>query len=112
MDVLTPYPQSISEILSLLKKRGAAVDKVTVYRVLDCFLKMGIISKIQFKDKSAKFELISKDSHHHHLVCDRCGSVKDIPLDDDHLLQKISQETDFRIESHSLEFFGICRKCQ
>lgn len=112
MDVLTPYPQSISEILSLLRKRGAAVDRVTVYRALNCFFKMGIISKIQFKDKSAKFELILKDHHHHHLVCDNCGSVEDIPLDDEYLLQKISQETDFQIKSHSLEFFGICRKCQ
>lgn len=112
MDALTPFPQSITEIISQLKERGMTVNKVTVYRTLYCFVKIGIVGKTQFKDKKAKYELMSEGSHHHHLVCDNCGSVEDIPLNDEYLVRKISQQTDFQIKSHSLEFFGICIKCR
>jgi Fe2+/Zn2+ uptake regulation proteins len=111
-DTLLPFPQSISEISSSLKNKGTNIDIVTIYRTLDCFIKLGIVGKTQFKDKISKYEIISNDYHHHHLVCDRCGSIEDIPLDDNFLINKISKQTNFKIKSHSLEFFGICGKCQ
>jgi Fur family ferric uptake transcriptional regulator len=112
IDALTSSPQSVLEIISFLKSKGVSVDKVTIYRTLDCFVKLGIAAKTQFKDKTAKYELLTASNHHHHLVCDQCGSVEDIPLDDSILLKRVRKQTDFQIKSHSLEFFGICANCQ
>lgn len=112
LDVLTPFPQSVTEVASSLKEKGIIVDKVTIYRALDCFTDLGIVGKTQFKDKVAKYELLNNDDHHHHLVCDKCGLIEDIPLDDSFLLKKIKRQTDFQIQSHSLEFFGLCERCQ
>lgn len=111
-DVLVPFPHSISEIHFSLKKKGIDIDIVTIYRTMDCFIKLGIVGKTQFKDKISKYEIISSDYHHHHLVCDKCGSIEDIPLNDSFFINKIREKTNFKIKSHSLEFFGICAKCQ
>ena len=109
---LTSYPQTVEEIVTAIKKKRIVVDRVTVYRTLNCFVNLGLVSKIQFKDKTAKYELLLAVKHHHHLVCDKCGSVEDIPLDDSILLKRVHKQTDFRVKSHSLEFFGFCANCQ
>lgn len=109
--VLTDRPQSVEEVLIALKNKDETPDKVTIYRTLDCFVDLGIVSKTQFKDKTAKYELLAEDSHHHHLVCDNCGSVEDIALNEAALLRKVSEQTNFQVKSHSLEFFGLCVNC-
>lgn len=111
LDVLTTHPQSVDEILSALKSKGEQTDKVTVYRTLDCFVDLGIVGKTQFHDKKAQYELLS-EAHHHHLVCDKCGSVEDVALNEAVLLRKVSEQTNFQVKSHSLEFFGLCANCK
>jgi Fe2+ or Zn2+ uptake regulation protein len=110
-DSLTSSPQSVEEIIASLRNKDISIDRVTVYRTLDCFVDLGIVGKTQFKDKTAKYELVTVANHHHHLVCDKCGSVEDIPLDDSILLKRVRKQTDFQVNSHSLEFFGICANC-
>ncbi|OGG34879.1 hypothetical protein A2363_00040 [Candidatus Gottesmanbacteria bacterium RIFOXYB1_FULL_47_11] len=111
-DALTSSPQSVEEIIASLRNKDISIDRVTVYRTLDCFVNLNLVGKTQFKDKTAKYELLTMANHHHHLVCDKCGSVEDIPLDDSILLKRVHKQTDFQVNSHSLEFFGICANCQ
>ena len=112
LDVLSSHPQSVEDILTKLKSEGVFIDKVTIYRTLDCFAELGIAGKIQFKDKAAMFELLEGSGHHHHLVCDNCGAIEDIPLSEALLLNQVKKQTDFQVNSHMLEFFGLCPTCQ
>ena len=112
LDSLMPFPQSVAEIYSSLNKKGISVDMATIYRTLDCFIYLGIVGETHFKDKISKYELISINYHHHHLICDKCGSIEDIPLDDKFLVDEVNKHTNFKVKSHALEFFGICGKCQ
>ncbi len=112
LDVLTVFPQSVEDVISALKSKNESIDRVTVYRTLDCFVDLGVASKTQFKDKTAKYELLKEAHHHHHLVCDHCGSVEDIALNEAFLIRKVSEQTNFQVKSHSLEFFGLCANCR
>jgi len=110
LGALTPRPQSVNEMMHTLKPNG--IDKVTVYRALDCFVQLGIAGKIQLDDNTAHYELLAGSRHHHHLICKSCGSVEDIPLNEKLFLNKIRKLTKFQIQRHALEFFGLCAKCQ
>jgi Fe2+ or Zn2+ uptake regulation protein len=35
-----------------------------------------------------------------------------VQLSEDTLLKEVKKKSDFKIKSHSLEFFGICNRCQ
>jgi Fur family transcriptional regulator, ferric uptake regulator len=109
---LTCIPQSAQQIFSLLNKQKSTIDKVTVYRTLNCLAKLGLVSQTQFQDQIAKYEIVKKNGHHHHLVCNNCGLVEDVPVNENFFINKIKKQTDFLISSHILEFFGICHKCQ
>ncbi len=111
LDALDTHPQSIEELHAILKLRGEAVDRATLYRTLSCLTDLGVVTKTQFRDNTAKFELHPEGDHHHHLVCDRCGMVEDVILNESAILKSIVNNTGFRILSHSLEFFGLCGKC-
>lgn len=111
LSVLQRKPQTVLEIYAAVNSKKKNMDKVTVYRILTNFLELGIVKKVQLNDKEARFEL-STSGHHHHLVCEDCGNIEDVQLSEDILLKEVKRKSDFKIKSHSLEFFGICNRCQ
>ena len=109
--VLQKKPQTVIEILTVLKSKRSAIDKATVYRILTGFKELGIVKEIHLGDKEVRFELAGGE-HHHHLICEECGSIEDVSLSEDVILKEVEKQTPFQIKRHSLEFFGICKKCQ
>ena len=109
--VLSNRPQSVGEVVTALKTKDLRLDKVTVYRTLDCFVKLGAVNATQFRNQTTKYELATQP-HHHHLICDQCGSVQDIPMNEASLIKQANRRTGFIIRSHTLEFYGLCVKCR
>ena len=106
------HPLSVFEVLLALAKKKIAVDKTTVYREITFLKERRIVQQIQFGDRVKRYEL--RLGHHHHLVCVECDAIADVSLggDLDSLEQRISRKTGFRIDDHSLEFFGLCVNCK
>ena len=110
--VETDEPLSASKIRSTLKLQRLSLDRATIYRELKFLLTDNIVRKIQFAGKATHYEIES--GHHHHLICVKCNSVKIIVLGR-HLERherQIYKKENFRVISHALEFYGLCRKCQ
>jgi Fur family ferric uptake transcriptional regulator len=105
-------PQSIGDLMNQIEQEKLSVDKATVYRALDWFVEMGIVGKTKFQDGVTKYERVTNDSHHHHLVCNSCGSIEDIPLNEQALMKEVKYHSQFKVLGHSLEFFGVCHMCQ
>lgn len=107
-------PLSVPDILCEFRVMRIAVNKTTVYRELERMQSLGILESRQFGDRKRYYELASRE-HHHHLVCLRCERVEDADVDEKELLaeeRKVSREKNFAIVRHSLEFFGVCTRCQ
>jgi len=105
-------PLAAPVILAGLKKLGVSVNKTTVYRELEFLLNKKVISEIVFRDGLKRYEP-KPSEHSHHLVCVDCQAVEQVVLDKDldEQEKKISQRSHFKILHHSLEFYGLCRKC-
>jgi Fe2+ or Zn2+ uptake regulation protein len=109
-EVLSHRPQSVMEIIEKLAKKKLQIDKVTVYRTLSNFVKLNLVEETQFKDKISVYELADHE-HHHHVLCEKCGQIEDIHLDEKLLINAAKKLSSFQINSHHLEFFGLCKKC-
>jgi Fe2+ or Zn2+ uptake regulation protein len=99
---------------TIQKEMTHKMDKVTLYRALEEFTKLKIITKINLQDTAAYYEFLHKDHHHHHIVCEKCGKIEDIEHCEETDLQKetLRASKNFSvINSHSLEFFGLCKFC-
>ena len=112
LNALTTFPQSAKEIFEKVNKKNASTtDLVTVYRTLEFFCTEGLVTKLQFNDNTAKYEFNSSDNHHHHLICEKCGMIKDISVDDAAFLNNITTKSKFTVRRHTLELWGLCPKC-
>lgn len=109
-NVLSCTPQSVQSITHKLKDINISVDKATVYRTLECFVDLGLVNKTSFDNKTSVYERTSH--HHHHVCCTQCGEVEDIALNEQLLVSQAAKQTSFTITKHTLEFFGVCKKCR
>ncbi len=108
--VLKHKPQSVADIFEQLQQKKLKIDKVTVYRTLENFVKLNLVAETQFKDGISVYELADHE-HHHHVLCENCGRIEDICLDENLLMKAVKKSSSFLIKSHRLEFFGLCQKC-
>ena len=86
-------------------------DLATVYRNLDRFAEARIVRPVRFEDGARRYEIAGGD-HHHHLVCTSCGEVTDLAsCRIEPFAEAAFRRHGFLVASHSLEFYGMCRKC-
>lgn len=104
-------PLSINDLIDKLKAKELKPNKTTVYREVEFLKELEVIQEVDFGEGKKRYEI--SNTHHHHVVCINCKTIKDISLEDvDSLNRKIAQKTGFKSVGHSLEFFGLCSKCQ
>ena len=105
-------PVDYTQILDDLERKGLKVNKTTVYRQLDSFVRIGMIQEFDFGEGKKRFEI--SRIHHHHLICSRCNHVQCTEIQEDFSEQEanIFQKSHFRVTGHMLEFFGLCEACQ
>lgn len=103
-------PQTMQQVV----KSCPEVDQSSVYRVIDLFIQLGIVQKLQMGWKY-KLELSDEfHDHHHHLTCLRCGKI--VPFEEgqefEKYLQVIAKQHDFVAHEHQLEIQGLCSSCR
>jgi Fur family ferric uptake transcriptional regulator len=112
LNVLQEYPLTVEEIYNELKKSKVSLDLVSVYRTLEVFLNKKIVYSVDFGDGKKRYELVNDFNHHHHLICNQCRKIEDIKIDEKKMTNEISRKSQFKIDHHHLEFFGLCSHCQ
>ena len=94
-----------------LYRRAAAIDDrislSTVYRTVNLFEEAGLITKHDFKDGRARFELIP-DEHHDHLIDIRSGKVIEFRNEEIEAIQDvIARKLGYRLVDHRLELYAV-----
>jgi Fur family ferric uptake transcriptional regulator len=106
-DHLTP-----AAIYEKIHQEHPNIGLVTIYRTLEILTQLKLICELHTGDSCPSYT-ISASGHHHHLICTNCGRVVDFTGHDlTELGQRLSLETGFKIDSHMLEFVGLCQACQ
>jgi len=113
---------SAEDIYLKALKVNPSIGLTTVYRTLDLLNQIGVVQKFDFGDGKARYEHTKnpkKKEHHHHLVCIRCKTIidySDFVKEELELMEKTEQELSkkyrFNILHHTIDFYGICTKCQ
>ena len=87
------------------------VSRATVYRVLQDAAENGDILKVQVSEGGDRFDFNTKK--HYHVRCTRCNAVSDVTIDYfSGLEEKANLDSDYIIDKHNIEFYGLCPKCQ
>jgi Fur family ferric uptake transcriptional regulator len=106
--------EDIYELLVEKEEKNKKIGLATVYRTMELFEKIGLVSRLPMENSPARYELISYDqSGHHHLICLKCREIQEI---NDENIQEfkeyILKDKDFKIADKSMKIYGYCSKCR
>jgi len=84
----------------------------TVYRTLSLLEDSNVVTSLSFGAQGKKYELGAKE-HHDHLICTECGEITEFVDEEIEKRQHaITDELGFKMLDHSMQIYGICKKCQ
>lgn len=117
VDLLLQHGRPAS-VRDLLKKRTRLAQS-SMYRNLVDLERMGIVHKVASGDDHARYELDEAlIGHHHHLICERCGTISDFEVTPaaeraiEVALRSASKSARFRLTGHRLDAIGLCVECK
>jgi Fur family transcriptional regulator, peroxide stress response regulator len=99
------------QIYEAVKERIRGLSRTTVYRVLETFVLLGVVTKVSNPQAKARFE--ADTVRHHHLICSGCKSVTDCHderLDGIEVPAEVG--TGFEVRNFSLAITGLCGSCR
>ena len=103
---------SAAAIHRTLALRGVDVALSTVYRTLDLLTERGVVSSRTDDHGECTYVYCHVD-HHHHAICRRCGRVEDVDCGaTTKVAATLRRRHAFRLDDHSVEFYGLCWQCQ
>jgi Fur family transcriptional regulator, ferric uptake regulator len=102
------------EIADLLRERSSGVGLASIYRALDLLDRLGLVQRFDVGEGVARYEpALPGGEHHHHIVCNSCGTVEQ--FEDDALEQAIhtlAEKTAFTVAAHDVTLHGECPACR
>ncbi|UVI35680.1 Fur family transcriptional regulator [Brevibacterium spongiae] len=102
---------SAKQLHRRLEDDGASVGLATVYRQLNALSRSGDADTITIAETQL-FRACSQSEHHHHLVCERCGTAVEIDPPSEEWMRTVADSNGFEITHHVFEIFGLCADCR
>ena len=114
-------PQTAAQIAQGLEREAAqskaavkSSDKPwlsTVYRCLELFREKGLLTEFRLPQGEALAYFLNTHAHRHYAVCTRCNAMLNLnecPLAE---IEAALDKQGFRIASHRVEIYGLCKQC-
>lgn len=106
----TAHP-SAETIYNALQETNPTMSLATVYKTLDCFKQNGLTQELNVGEDSFRYD--ANINSHPHVICVDCREVSDMESDAlTNIRDAVKKETNFKLLSEQLYFYGICPKCQ
>ncbi len=95
------------QIFLRAKERSPRIVLATIYNNLNALVREGHIRRIRLEGSPDRYD---RNTRHDHLICDGCGRITDIHLDD--ISQELEKETGVSIDSYDLNIHYLCDECR
>lgn len=102
---------SAQQLHLVLRNHGSTIGLATVYRALADLASAKEADSLQSKDGELLYRACGT-SHHHHLICRKCGKTVEIEADRvEAWADDVAKTHGFSKPSHTIDIFGDCDSC-
>ncbi|HWJ09461.1 MAG TPA: Fur family transcriptional regulator [Nocardioides sp.] len=124
---VTPQRLAVLAVLDRARREGAhllatevtersreilgRVSTQTVYDCLDALVSAGLVRRVALPDGPVRFES-SSGPDHHHLVCSRCGRIRNVPGAPAAPNPELVERCGFDVGYAETVHVGLCRTCR
>lgn len=113
-DLISEYDGhfTAAELESAARDRRLGLSRATLFRALDLLTDLGVVERLDLPTGEHAYVPCAR-AHHHHVICSRCGRATEVAdCGVAEAVGEIARRSGYRIDSHRLELFGLCRHCQ
>ncbi len=114
LEAIEASPDHISaeEIHARARLQYPYINISTVYRTLELLKEKGLVTETDLGGGRFLYHPAGK-AQHHHLVCRKCGKVRDIDINAlDNLRDQLKAQYSFDAELEHIAIFGTCESCE
>ncbi|HWH26534.1 MAG TPA: transcriptional repressor [Pseudolysinimonas sp.] len=102
---------SAQSLHAAMRDAGAEVGLATVYRALASLATDGEADSLQ-QDGESLYRACTPGSHHHHLICRRCGATIEIEAEAvETWARAVASQHGYTQPEHVVDVFGYCPAC-
>jgi Fur family ferric uptake transcriptional regulator len=106
-----PDHVTAEELAAAVQAAHPDVHRSTVYRTLDTLTDLGVVVHAHLGHGPAVYHLA--DRPHYHLVCQRCGSVTELPIAVmAPLRRRLARDFRFELDATHFALAGRCGDCR
>ena len=103
---------TLEDLIYLLQKQGYDYHPDFVRVCMNLWVDLGFAQKEQFEGQSPRYEHRHLGRHHDHLICTKCGSIREFRNEGMERLQiQIATGNGFHMLQHRMEIYGLCAEC-
>jgi len=91
---------------------GKSIAPPTVYRAIEFLSDLGLVHRLASLNAYIGCPFPNSEHSNLFMICTSCGSAAEVAhtaLND--VLQNASEKAQFKLESQSIELFGLCPQC-
>lgn len=103
---------SVDNVRMLLASDVYHVSRATVYNAFNLFEACGLIRRVPLTQGAEEYEMVNEQSGHVHLVCTKCGRIRDVKDADIAKLISHKRFSSFVMNAFDLYISGFCVKCK
>lgn len=100
-----------ADLAADVRARHLGIGRATIFRAIEVLESVGAVERVDLPNGEHAY-VACVPSHHHHVICSRCGratEIGDIGLLS--LAREVGRRTGYRVDEHRLELFGLCPDC-
>lgn len=103
---------SVEQIYKEVKAQFPTTSLATVYKTVSLLKEINEVLELGFHDGNNRYDG-NRPYPHPHVICTGCRKIMDPELAAlDELSREMARKTGYKINSHRLDFFGLCPACQ
>lgn len=100
------------ELYRKISRKHKEIGFTTVYRTLKLLARSGLAAERVFADNLTRYEPLSSEDHHDHLICLNCGAITEFENSKiERLQEQVAGTFGFETVRHKLELYGYCMEC-
>ena len=103
---------TVTEVNRIVADKGYTFDSAFIRDTLKMLCHYGFARRHRFDDGIVRYEPWHLEDHHDHMICMKCGKIREFRDDQ---LEKIQEDVaatqGFHMLQHRMEIYGLCAEC-
>lgn len=101
---------TVDSLYDAARDEMPTISRKTVYQTVHDLEQMGDVTLLNVGTGAIRVDP-NVEAAHHHIVCTRCGTVRDVLLDVADLQLPPTELRDFSVDAVEVVFRGVCDRC-